>query len=162
VSRDPRPGDPHDLLDQLVVAVAGDARRFREAGVHRRIGDDAGQRIQFDHVRHAKAVHTDVDAAPITAAERAVRVERGAPGLATERVGDAGRRALENVERMLARVPNPFRLVAVHGRRAGRERGEIEFDDRETPHVAVVAEDRDREFRPGEIRLDEDRLGVPI
>ncbi len=80
----------------------------------------------------------------------------------SERCGDAGRRALKNRERMLARVPDPLRLVPVNGWRSGGQRGEIECDDGEAADVAVVAEDRDRELRSREIRLDEDRLLVPL
>src|SRR5438552_16441025 len=77
----PSPGDPHDLLDQLVVPVAGDARRFGEARVHRRVGNDPGERIQLDDVGYAEPVHADIDAAPITAAEGAIGVEGDALGL---------------------------------------------------------------------------------
>src|SRR5437588_10980313 len=63
---------------------------------------------------------------------------------------------------MLARVPDPLRLVAVDGWGTGRERGEIECDDGERAHIAVVAEDRDRELRPRQIGLDEYGLLIAL
>src|SRR5882672_10481881 len=160
---DPFPGDPNDLLDELVVGKPGDPGGFRKTRVHRRIGNDAGKRIQLDDVRHAEAVDADVDAAPVAAAQGAIRVERDTLGLAAQRCRDAGRGgALEDRERMLARVPDPFRFVAVHRRRARWERREIECDDREAAHVAVVAEDGDGELRPREIGLDEHRLLIAL
>src|SRR6185312_4365409 len=125
---DPPPRDPKDVLNQLVVGVAGDPRGLREAGVHRRIGDDARQGIELDDVRDAEAVDTHVDAAPVAAPERAIRIERDTLGLAAERLGHTRRRAPEDRERMLGRVPDPFRLVAVDRWRTGRQRGEIESD----------------------------------
>src|SRR5712664_4275352 len=98
---DPSPGDPHDLLDQLIVGVSGDPCRFRKAGVHRWIGNDAGEWIQLDDVRYAEPVDAHVDATPVAAPERAIRIECDALGLAAERVGDAGGGALEDREGML-------------------------------------------------------------
>ena len=63
---------------------------------------------------------------------------------------------------MLARVPDPLRFVAVDGRRAGGQGGEIEPDDRQATHIAVVAEDGDRELRAREIGLDEYGLIVAV
>src|SRR5216117_3555728 len=100
----PPPRDPNDVLNELVVGVAGDPSRLREAGVHRRIGDDARQGVELDDVRDAEALH-------------ALR-------LAAQRLGHTRRRALEDRERMLARVPDPFRLVAVYRWRTGGQRGE--------------------------------------
>src|SRR5438876_10561528 len=90
----PSPGDPHDLLDQLVVPGAGDARRFGKARVHRRVGNDPGERIQLDDVGYAEPVHADIDAAPITAAVGAIGVEGDALGLTAERIGHVGGRAV--------------------------------------------------------------------
>src|SRR2546426_4393108 len=156
------PGDPDDLLDELVVGKPRDPRRLRETGVHRRVGNDAGERIQLDDVGDTEPIHANVDAAPVATAEGAIRVERDALRLAAQRVGDAARRAPEDRERMLARIPDPFRFVAVHRRRARRQRREIESDDRQAAHVAVITEDRDRELRSGEIGLDDDRLAVAL
>ena len=69
---------------------------------------------------------------------------------------------MENREWILRRVPDPLGLIAVHGRRAGGQRREIECDDRQAAHVAVVAEDGDGELRSGEICLDENRLVVAL
>src|SRR2546425_9043589 len=44
------PRNPHDFLDQLVVSVTRDARGLGEARIHRRIGDNPGQRVQLDDV----------------------------------------------------------------------------------------------------------------
>src|SRR3989441_6460590 len=156
------PGCAEDLLDQLVVAVSRDPCRLRKAGVHRRIGNDAGKRIQLDNVWYAEPVDAHVDATPVAAPERAIRIECDALGLAAERVGDAHGRALEDRERVLARIPDPLRFVAVDGRGAGGQRRGIEADEGQTAHVAVVAEDRDCELRSREIRLDEDRLVVAL
>src|SRR6266550_457641 len=161
-TRYPPPGDPDDLLDELVVRISSDPRCLGKTGVHRGIGNDAGERIQLDDVGDPEAVDAHVDAAPVAAAEGAIGVKRDALGLMNERRGDAGRWALKNCERMLARVPDPLRFVAVYGRRAGGQRSEVECDDGEAAHVAVVAQDRDRELRSREIRLDEDRLLVPL
>src|SRR6266568_728044 len=162
MSREAPPGDPQDLLDELVVVVASNPRGFGEARIHRGIGDDAGQWVELDDIGHAEAIHANVDAAPVAAPEGAIRIERDALRLPAERFGDAGRRALEDRERMLGRVPDPFGFVAVHRRRAVRQRREIESDDRQTAHVAVVAEDRDGELWSGQIGLDDDRLAVAI
>src|SRR6267143_6588914 len=156
----PPPGDADDLLDELIVGKPRDPRGLRKTGVHRRIGNDAGQGIQLDDVGHAEAVEAHVDAAPVPAAQGAIRVERDTLGLAAQRCRDAAGRALEDRERMLARVPDPLRLVAVDGWGSGRQRGEIESDDGEAAYVAVVAEYRDRELRSWEIGLDEHRLLV--
>src|SRR6266478_4850230 len=161
-TRYPPPGDPDDLLDKLVVRVSSDPRCLGQTGVHRRIGNDAWERIQLDDVGDPEAVDAHVDAAPVAAAEGAIGVQRDALGLMNERCSDTGRRALKNCEWMLARVPDPLRLVAVDGWRSGGQRGEIECDDREAAYVAVVTEDRDRELRAREIRLDEDWLLVPL
>src|SRR6266566_1089015 len=118
----PPPRDPNDVLNELVVGVAGDPSGLREAGVHRRIGDDARQGIELDDVRDAEAVNPHVDAAPVAAPQRAIRIERHALRLAAQRLGHTRRRALEDRERMLARVPDPLRFVAVYGRRAGGQR----------------------------------------
>src|SRR6266542_660373 len=154
-TRYPPPGDPDDLLDELIVGVSGDPCRLRETGIHRRIGNDTGERIQLDDVGYAEPIGAHVDAAPVAAPEGAIRIERNALGLAAQRVGNAAGRALKNCKRMLARVPDPLRLVPVDGWRSGGQRGEIECDDGEAAYVAVVAEDRDRELRSREIRLDE-------
>src|SRR5712691_10740035 len=90
----PPPGDPDDLLNQLVVAVPRDPRGLGEARVHGRVGDDAGERIQLDDVGHAEAVHAHVDAAPVAAAEGAIGVECDPLSLTAHRFGDAGGRAL--------------------------------------------------------------------
>src|SRR6266851_9711411 len=113
---DPLPGYAQDLLDQLVVPVAGDPCRLRKTGVHRRIGNDAGERIQLDDVRYAEPVDAHVDATPVAAPERAIRIECDALGLAAERVGQAGGGALKDREGVLARIPDPLRFVAVDGR----------------------------------------------
>src|SRR5437867_12616759 len=76
------PGEPRHLLDQLVVAEAGGARRLGEAGVHRRVGDDARQRVELQDVGDAEPIDADVHAAPVAAAEGLVRLERGALDLA--------------------------------------------------------------------------------
>src|SRR2546422_5437847 len=159
---DPFPGYAQDLLDQLIVAVARDPCRLRKARVHRWIGNDAGERIQLDDVWYAEPVDAHIDATPVAAPERAIRVECDALGLAAERVGCADWGALEDRERVFARIPDPLRFVAVDGRGAGGQRRKIECDEGQTAHVAVVAEDRDRELRSGEIRLDEDRLIVAL
>src|SRR5881396_4361327 len=114
MSREAPPGDPQDLLDELVVVVASNPRGFGEARIHRGIGDDAGQWVELDDIGHAEAIHPNVDAAPVAAPEGAIRIERDALRLPAERFGDAGRRALEDRERMLGRVPDPFGFVAVH------------------------------------------------
>src|SRR4029077_20706284 len=80
--RQPAPGDADHFLDELVVAEPGGARRLGGAGVHGRIGKDARQGVQLEDVRHAESVHPKVDAAPVSASERVVRVERGALDLA--------------------------------------------------------------------------------
>src|SRR5437763_13596505 len=76
-SREPPPGDAHHLLDQFVVAEAGSPRGLGKARVHRGIGDDPGQGVELENVRHAKAIDADVDATPVAAAERVVGVEVG-------------------------------------------------------------------------------------
>src|SRR5712664_4962924 len=134
---DPFPGDPDDLLDELVVAVTRDARGLGEARIHRWIGENPGQRVQLDDVGNSEAIHAHVDAAPIPAPQGTVGVQGDALRLTAERFANAGRRTLENLERMLACVPDPFRLVPVYGRRARRQCGEIESDDRQAAHVAV-------------------------
>src|SRR6185503_5836972 len=161
-TRNATPRDAHDFLDQLVVREAGDARRLREARVHERIRNDSGQWIELHHVGYTEAVHPDVDPAPVTAAERAVGVERDALRFADQRLRNPARRALENLERVIARIPDPLRFVAVNGRRAGRQRRKIESDDRQTAHVAVVAQDRNGEFGTGQIGLDQDGLVVTL
>src|SRR5260370_19767019 len=72
----PLPSDPDDLVDKLVVPEASDARGLREAGVHRRIGNDAGEGVQLDDIRDAEAIDAHVHAAPVTAADGAISVER--------------------------------------------------------------------------------------
>src|SRR5436309_9744468 len=74
-TRNPSPRNPHDFLDQLVVSVTRDARGLGEARIHRRIGDNPGQRVQLDDVGNSEAIHAHVDAAPIPAAQGAVGVE---------------------------------------------------------------------------------------
>src|SRR5687768_18035525 len=101
-TRNASPRDPHDFLNQLVVGEAGDARRLREAGVHERVGDDPGERIQLDDVRDAEPVDADIDPAPVAAAERAIGVERDALSFPYQRFGHAGRRAFKDLERMIA------------------------------------------------------------
>src|SRR2546425_11182807 len=86
------PGDPDDLLDELVVGKPRDPRRLRETGVHRRAGNDAGERIQLDDAGDTAPIHANVDAAPLATAEGAIRAERGALRLAARRAGDAARR----------------------------------------------------------------------
>src|SRR6266550_1183814 len=106
----PLPGDPHDFLNQLVVPVSRGPRGLGKARVHGGVGDDAGERIQLDDVGHTEPVHAHVDPAPVAATECAIGVECHAFGLTAQRVGDTGWRALEDRERMLARVPNPLRF----------------------------------------------------
>src|SRR2546423_15389427 len=83
-SRKPPPRDANDLLDQFAVAEAGGPCRFREARVHRRIGDDPGKGVELENVRHAEASGADVDAAPVAAAERMVGVQGGALDLGVQ------------------------------------------------------------------------------
>src|SRR6267378_2900594 len=71
----PFPGDPEDLLDELVVAVTRDARGLGEARIHRWIGENPGQRVQLDDVGNSEAIHTHVDAAPIPAPQGTVGVQ---------------------------------------------------------------------------------------
>src|SRR2546430_10024903 len=92
----PSPGDSDDFLNEAIVRVSRDPRCLREAGVHRGIGNDAGQWVELDDIGHAEAIHPHVDAAPVATAECAIRVERDALRLAAERFGHAGRRALED------------------------------------------------------------------
>ena len=116
------PGDPQDLLDQLVVPVI--PRRARPWGSRsssRGSGMMPGSGFNSTDVRDAEAIDANVDAAPIAAAERLVGIERDALGLAAQRIRDTGRRALEDRERMLARVPDPLGLVS--RRRVARRRG---------------------------------------
>src|SRR5437764_2123212 len=160
-SREPPPGDAHDLLDQFVVAEAGGPRGLGKARVHRGIRDDPGQRVELENVRHAEAIDADVDATPVAAAERVVGIEGGALDLGVQARGHE-RRALEDRERRFRTVPHPLRLVAVDGRRAWWQRREIEPDHRQTVRRRTVAEDRHREFRAREIRLDQDRLRVAL
>src|SRR5205823_14393264 len=70
--------------------------------------------------------------------------------------------ALEDRERRLGSIPRPFGFVAVDGRRAPRQRGEVEPDHRETVRLRAVSENRDREFRAREVRLDQYRLRVAL
>src|SRR5213596_2002036 len=107
----PSPGDSDDFLNEAIVRVSRDPRCLREARIHRGIGDDAGQWVELDDIGHAEAIHANVDAAPVAAPESAIRIERDALRLPAERFGDAGRRALEDRERMLGRVPDPFGFV---------------------------------------------------
>src|SRR5437879_4937811 len=76
--RESPPGDAHHLLDQLVVAEPRGAGRFGEAGIHRRIGDDARQRVELEDVGDAEPVDPDVDPAPVAAAEGVIGLERRA------------------------------------------------------------------------------------
>src|SRR6266550_8627983 len=96
--RDATPCNPDDFMDQLVVAEARDARRLGEAGVHRGIGDDAGERIQLDDVGDAKAIDPHVHAAPVAATDGVVGIERDLLDLSIERRRDVGG-TLEDVER---------------------------------------------------------------
>src|SRR6266480_135652 len=78
----PSPGDSDDFLNEAIVRVSRDPRCLREAGVHRGIGNDAGQWVELDDIGHAEAIHPHVDAAPVATAECAIRVERDALRLA--------------------------------------------------------------------------------
>jgi len=159
--RDATPCDADDLVNQFVVPEARGPRRLGEAGVHRRVGDDAGERVQLDDVGDAEAIDPHIHAAPVTAADGAIGVERDLLDLPIERRRDVGG-ALEDVERLLGGVSHPFCLIAIDRRGARRKDGEVEANHRETAHVCAVAEDRHGELRTGEIGLDEYRLGVPL
>src|SRR3989454_12326543 len=102
--REPPPGDPYHFLDQLVVAEPRGAGRLGEAGIHRRVGDDARKRVELEDVGDAEPVDPDVDPAPVAAAEGVVGVERRALDL-TMQSGRRARRALEDRERRLGPVP---------------------------------------------------------
>src|SRR5207237_3090868 len=115
--REPLPGDAYHFLDQLVVAEARGASRLGEAGIHRRIGDDARERVELEDVGDAETVDPDVDPAPVAAAEGVIGVERGTLDL-TIQPGRYVRRALEDRQRRLGTVPHPFGFVAIYGRRA--------------------------------------------
>src|SRR2546429_4111136 len=95
--RESPPGDAHHLLDQLVVAEPRGAGRFGEAGIHRRVGDDARQRVELQGVGDAEPVYADVDPAPVAAAEGVVGGERPALDPPIQTVRDA-RGALEHPE----------------------------------------------------------------
>src|SRR3989442_1563077 len=60
---------------------------------------------------------------------------------------------------MFRRVPYPLRLVAVDRRHAGRQRREVEADDREAVRLRPVAQDRHREFGARQGGLDEIGMG---
>src|SRR6058998_2153929 len=96
-SGEPPPGDADHLLDQLFVGEAGRARRLGKAGVHGGVGDDAGQWIELEDVRHPEPVYAEIDAAPVAGPEGVIRVERGALDLAVQTLRDP-RGALENRE----------------------------------------------------------------
>src|SRR5439155_2810216 len=119
--REPPPGDPYHFLDQLVVAEPRGARRFGEAGIHRRVGDDARERVELEDVGDAEPVDPDVDPAPVAAAERVVGVERRALALPIQSARHA-RRALADREWCLGPVPPPLDIVAVHGGPAPKQR----------------------------------------
>src|SRR5438132_12994905 len=112
--RQPPPGDPYHFLDQLVVAEPRGARRLGEAGIHRRVGDDARKRVELEDVGDAEPVDPDVDPAPVAAAEGVVGVERRALDL-TMQSGRRARRALKYREWRLGPVPHPLGFVAVPG-----------------------------------------------
>src|SRR5881398_2270419 len=112
--REPPPGDAYDFLDQLVVAEARGAGRLGEAGIHRRVGDDAREGVELEDGGNAEPVDPDVDAAPVAAAEGVVGFERRALDLTIQSGGHA-RRALEDRQRRLRPVPHPLGFVAVYG-----------------------------------------------
>src|SRR5207247_9247542 len=87
---DATPGDLDDIVVQVDVPDPRRPRRLGEAGVHRGIGDDAGEWVQFDHVWNAEAIDPHVHAAPVAAADGAIRVERDLLDLAIEVRGHVG------------------------------------------------------------------------
>src|SRR2546423_15525817 len=96
--REPPPGDAYDFLDQLVVGEPRGAGRLRETGIHRRVGDDARERVELEDIGDAEPVDPDVDPAPVAAAEGMVGLERRALDLPIQS-GRRARRALEDRER---------------------------------------------------------------
>src|SRR2546422_168696 len=145
--------------NQLVVGQACGSGSLGEAGVHRRVGEDARQRVQLEDVRDAEPVHTHVHPAPV-ATPHGVEGIQGRPlHLPVQRRRDGGG-TLEDRERLLGSVPYPLRLVPIDGRRPCWQGGEIEPHERQARGVGAVAEDRDGELRAREVGLDEHRLGI--
>src|SRR5437899_5552101 len=103
-SRQPPPGDANDLLDQLVVAEAGRPRGLGKARVHRGIGDDSGQGVELENVRHAEAIDADVDATPVAATECLVGVEGGALDLGVQARSEEHTSELQSLRHLVCRL----------------------------------------------------------
>src|SRR3954469_20110220 len=99
-------------LDQLVIGKARSTRGLWQARVVFGIGENSRKRVDLDDVRHAGRVEANVDPRPVAAAEHPIRAKDDVFDRGLELVVDA-RRALEDVEWVAGRIPDPLRLVAV-------------------------------------------------
>src|SRR5688500_18697068 len=148
-------------LNELVVAHARGTRRFRKAGIVRGVGENPGKGIDLDHVGLARRIQSDIDPRPVTTAKHAVGAEHDVFDRAPQLLSDP-RGTFENLERLLWAIPDPFRLVAVHGKRAVGERFEVHSDEGKDARVVPVAEHCTGEFGAGQVFLDEHGLLVAI
>src|SRR5262249_59282966 len=111
-----------------------------------------------DH-RATGRVAAEIDAAPIAAVQGIVRGERGLAYRSGERLGNP-RGALEDIERMTGRVPEPLRFVAVDRRGSWGQRVEAHADNGQTPCLISIAENRNPELTAPGVGLAEHRLSL--